>query len=206
MLNIVSFMSTKGEETRQRILDGALALASTQGIEGVTIGDLASALDLSKSGLFAHFRSKEALQIAVLQAAAERFTRVIIVPALKARRGEPRVRALFERWLTWGNSAEMPGGCIFITAAAELDDRPGPVRDVLVQGQKDLLGTVAQAARIAVEEGHFGAELDVEQFAFELYAILLSFNHATHLMRDPRAKERAQRAFEHLIASARSAS
>ena len=199
-----SFMSTKGEETRQRILDGALALASTQGIEGVTIGDLASALDLSKSGLFAHFRSKEALQIAVLHAAAERFTRWVIVPALKAPRGEPRVQALFDRWLSWGNSDEMPGGCIFITAAAELDDRPGPVREVLVQSQKDLLGTVAQAARIAVEEGHFRADLDLEQFAFELYGILLSFNHSTRLMRDPRATERAKRTFERLIASARS--
>jgi AcrR family transcriptional regulator len=201
---MISFMSTKGEETRQRILEGAVALASTQGIEGVTIGDLASALDLSKSGLFAHFRSKEALQIAVLQAAAERFTRLVVVPALKAPRGEPRVRALFDRWLTWGNCEEMPGGCIFITAAAELDDRPGPVRDVLVQSQKDLLGTVAHAAQIAVDEGHFQGDLDLEQFAFELYAILLSFNHATRLMRDPRAKERAQRTFERLIASARS--
>jgi AcrR family transcriptional regulator len=197
-------MSTKGEETRQRILDGALALASTQGIEGVTIGELAGALDLSKSGLFAHFRSKEALQIAVLQAAAERFTRLVVVPALKAPRGEARVRALFERWLMWGNSDEMPGGCIFIGAAAELDDRPGPARDVLVQGQKDLLGTLAHAARIAVDEGHFRADLDVDQFAFELFAIRLSFNHATRLMRDPRAKERAQRAFEQLIAAARS--
>jgi len=197
-------MSTKGEETRQRILDGALNLASTQGIEGVTIGELASALDLSKSGLFAHFRSKEALQIAVLRTAAERFTRLVIVPALKAPRGEPRVRALFERWLTWVISEEIPGGCIFITAAAELDDRPGPVRDVLVQSQKDLLGTVAHAARIAVDEGHFRADLDLEQFAFELYAVLLSFHHATRLMRDPRAKERAQRTFERLIASARS--
>src|SRR5687768_4103980 len=197
-------MSTKGEETRQRILDGALNLASTQGIEGVTIGELASALDLSKSGLFAHFRSKEALQIAVLHVAAERFTRLVIAPALKAPRGEPRVRALFERWLTWVNSEDIPGGCIFVTAAAELDDRPGPVREVLVQSQKDLLGTVAHAARIAVDEGHFQADLDLDQFAFELYAILLSFHHATRLMRDPRAKERAQRAFERLIASTRS--
>ena len=204
VLNVTLFMSTKGEETRQRILDGALALASTQGIEGVTIGELASALDLSKSGLFAHFRSKEALQIAVLHAAAERFTRLVIVPALKAPRGEPRVQALFERWLMWVNSEETPGGCIFVTAAAELDDRPGPVREVLVQSQKDLLGTVAHAARIAVEEGHFRTDLDLEQFAFELYGILLAFHHSTRLMRDPLAKERAKRTFERLIASARS--
>jgi AcrR family transcriptional regulator len=183
VLNLRLFMSTKGEETRQRILDGALALASTQGIEGVTIGDLASALDLSKSGLFAHFRSKEALQIALLHAAAERFTRQVVVPALKAPRGEPRVQALFERWLGWCNCEEMPGGCIFITAAAELDDRP---------------------ARIAVEESHFRTDLDLEQFAFELYGILLAFHHSTRLMRDPLAKERAKRTFERLIASARS--
>jgi hypothetical protein len=97
----------------------------------------------------------------------------------------------------------MPGGCIFVTAAAELDDRPGPVREVLVQAQRDLLGTVAQAARIGVDEGHFRGELDVDQFAFELFAIVLAFNHATRLMRDPRARQRAVGAFEHLLAASR---
>ncbi len=198
-------MSAKGEETRQRIVDHAITLASTHGIGGVTIGALADALDLSKSGLFAHFRSKEALQIAVLEAAAERFTQFVVVPALKAHRGEPRVRALFERWLLWGDQDVLPGGCVFFAATGELDDRPGPVRDVLVQAQRDLLGTLAHAARIAVEEGHFRPDLDLEQFAFELDAIVLGYHHCSRLMRNPAARDRARAAFERLVASARPA-
>jgi AcrR family transcriptional regulator len=198
-------MSSKGDETRQRIVDQALVLASTQGIGGVTIGSLAESLDLSKSGLFAHFRSKEALQIAVLEAGAERFTQVVVVPALKARRGEPRIRALFEHWLAWGDSKELPGGCIFFAAMAELDDRPGPVRDVLVEAQRDLLGTIAHAAKIAVDEGHFRADLDRDQFAFDLYAINLAYQHAARLMKSPDSRVHATTAFERLIASSRPA-
>jgi AcrR family transcriptional regulator len=194
---------TKGEETRARIVDRAMELASTMGIEGITLGSLAESLELSKSGLFAHFKSREALQIAVLQNAAEHFREIVVAPALRAPRGEPRIRALFERWIAWGKSKTLPGGCVFVSAAVELDDRPGPVRDILVQTQKDWIDLLSQTARTAVEEGQFHRDLDVDQFAFELYGIVLGFHHQSRLFRDPKALSRMQTAFERLLASAR---
>lgn len=194
---------SKGEETRQRILAQALSLASTLGIEGLTLGVLASSLGLSKSGLFAHFRSREALQVAVLDTAAERFRELVVVPALRAPRGEPRVRVLFDKWLEWGKAKFQPGGCVFVAAAAELDDQPGPVRDKLVQTQKDWLGALTQAASIAVEEGHFRKDLDPAQFAFEMYALVLGFHHHSRLLREPGSTKRARVAFERLVESAR---
>jgi AcrR family transcriptional regulator len=167
---------TKGEDTRGAILDRALALASTGGLEGLTIGNLAQAVGLSKSGLFAHFGSKEDLQLAVLRTAVDRFVAEVIAPALREPRGEPRVRALFERWLGWETATYLPGGCPFIAVSNELDDRPGPVRDYLVQSQRDWLDALANAARIAVAEGHFRADLDVDQFAYEVYSAILAFH------------------------------
>ncbi len=118
--------ATKGAITRQAVLERATQLASRVGLGGLTIGSLADELELSKSGLFGHFRSKEALQIQILDHAAARFVESVVRPALREPRGEPRMRALFERWLDWGRSSPMPGGCLFVAAATELDDRPGP--------------------------------------------------------------------------------
>jgi len=160
-------------------------------------------LRLSKSGLFAHFGSKERLQIEILHAASARFVETVVMPALKTPRGEQRVRALFEGWVEWGQSPLLPGGCIFIGSAAELDDRPGPARDALVKSQQDWLDTLAQAARIAVEEGHFRKGLDLDQFAFELYALMLGFHHRVRLLRDSRAVNRTRTAFERLLEDAR---
>jgi AcrR family transcriptional regulator len=197
-------MSTKGAETRQRIVQRGLELASRLGIEGLSLGELASSLELSKSGLFAHFRSKETLQIAVLELAAERFRQSVVLPALRRPRGEPRIVELFERWIAWGDDAcSLDGGCIFIAASAELDDRPGPARDRLVQIQRDLQAAIAQAVRIAIDEHHFRPEVDPEQFAFELYAIVLGYAHATRLMGDSTATRRVRAAFERLLESSR---
>jgi AcrR family transcriptional regulator len=193
----------KGEQTRGAILERAISLASELGLNGVTIGRLAEELDLSKSGLFAHFESKDALLVQMLERAAERFAEVVIQPALAMPRGEPRVRALFQRWLGWPQAVRQPGGCLFVAAAVELDDRPGPARDRLVQLQRDWLRTLATATRLAQNEGHFREDLDPEQFAFELQAILLGFHHSSRLLRDPKATERANRAFEQLLVRAR---
>jgi AcrR family transcriptional regulator len=193
----------KGEKTRGAILDEALRVASERGFEGLTIGRLAETLDLSKSGLFAHFSSKEGLQLQTLERAAERFTEVVVRPALAAASGEPRVRALFERWLEWPRRVRQPGGCIFVAAAAELDDRPGPVRDRLVELQRGWLASLARAARRAQEVGHFRRDLDPDQFAFEQHGIALSWHWHARLVRDPRAMERARNAFERLILDAR---
>ena len=193
----------KGDETRAAVLDFALREASRVGLEGLSIGNLARDLGLSKSGLFAHFQSKEALQIQVLETAAARFLETVMAPALRVPRGEPRIRALFERWLEWSDVLGLPGGCIFVAAAAELDDREGPVREALVRSQRDWLEALARAARLAVEVGHFRADLDAAQFAHELYSILLGFHHARRLLRDPDARRRAERAFEALVARSR---
>jgi len=193
----------KGDQTRSSILDQALRLASELGLEGATIGRLAAAADLSKSGLFAHFASKEDLQVRTLEHAAERFVEVVVRPALAAPRGEPRLRALFDGWLRWPHAVPQPGGCIFVAAAVELDDRPGPARDRLVRLQREWLDVIAGAVRLAVGEGHFRREVDPEQFAFETYGVMLGCHHATRLLRDPRAEARARRAFEALVAAAR---
>jgi AcrR family transcriptional regulator len=195
----------KGDNTRTAILDRGVQLATQVGLEGLTIGRLATELHLSKSGLFAHFRSKEALQIQVLDAAAERFVDEVVKPAVREPRGEPRVRALFDRWLGWARSNSGPGGCLFVAAAAELDDRPGPVRDRLVALQKGWLEMIAIVFRTGVTEGVFRTDLDPEEFAHDLYSVMLGFHHAKRLLKDPRAEARAQAAFGRLLAAARAA-
>jgi AcrR family transcriptional regulator len=189
----------KGAQTREAILLHALKLATQVGFEGLTIGRLADDLNLSKSGLFAHFGSKENLQVKVLEMASRRYVDEVVRPALMAPRGVRRVRALFERWLAWETSPGLPGGCPFNAAATELDDRPGPAHDFVVRSQRDWLETVTNTARTAVQEGDFDAGLDCEQFAYELQSIMLGYAHASRLMKDPQARARTERAFEALL-------
>jgi AcrR family transcriptional regulator len=193
----------KGELTRQAILERATALASRVGLEGVTIGRLSEELGLSKSGLFAHFGAKQALEVEVLRFAADRFVDGVVRPALAAPRGEPRVRAVFDRWMAWDRSRVVPGGCLFVAAATELDDRPGRARDELVRLQRDWLETIATCFRTGITEGHFQRDADPEQFAHDLYAVMLGYHHATRLMGDPAAEARARAGFEALLAAAR---
>ncbi len=194
-------MVTKGEETRAAILDRAISLASRIGLEGLSIGGLAGETGLSKSGLFSHFDSKQNLQLEVLRTSAERFVAEVLSPALKKPRGVPRIRALFQNWLTWSRS--MPGGCFFVAAANELDDQPGPLREALVGYQRDWIGALATAARIAVEERQFQRKLDATQFAYDFYSILLAYHHFSRLMSDRDAETRARRSFEHLLERSR---
>jgi AcrR family transcriptional regulator len=197
---------TKGDDTRERILVCALRLASREGLEGVSIGGLAGELGLSKSGLFAHFGSKEDLQLAVLQRAAERFEALVMKPAFRATRGAPRVRALFEHWLRWLDDGSSPGGCLFVAAATELDDKEGRPRDFLVAGQRQLMAALARSAKLAVAEGHFRKDLDCDGFAFELQGLLLAHSYFHRLLRDPRTERRTRTAFERLLASAQAPS
>jgi AcrR family transcriptional regulator len=194
---------SKGAATRDRIIERALATASVEGLEGISLGRLASDIGMSKSGLFAHFESKEALQLDVLAAAAEKFTEVVVRPAFEAPRGEPRVRALFEHWLMWERNESLPGGCVFMHAIAELDDRPGPARDALVDWQRQWLDALAKAARIAVNEGHFRAGLDADLFAFQQYGLVMAYYHARRLFQDPLAEARVRSAFDALVTAAR---
>ncbi|MEM7479935.1 MAG: TetR/AcrR family transcriptional regulator [Acidobacteriota bacterium] len=190
---------SKGAETRKTILREALAQASRLGLEGLSIGTLAKEVGLSKSGLYAHFDSKEDLLIGVLEAAAASFVEIVVGPALAKPRGEARVRALFDNWLKWEKSVFLPGGCVFISTANELDDRPGPVRDRLVAYQKEWLNTIARTASVAVELGQFRGDLDVQQFAYDAYAVLLAYHHFGRLIRDPDAGSRARLSFENLL-------
>ena len=192
---------SKGEETRERIVDKAWQLATRDGLGGLSLGKLAGELGLSKSGLFAHFGSKEGLEVEVLKAAAERFTEQVVRPALTAPRGVARLRKLFKNWLTWASHPGQPGGCIFLAAAAELDDSEGPQRDYLVAAQTSLLATLSRAARISVAEGELRQNLDTDQFAFEMLGIVMAYHHARRLLRDPKAEARAKQAFERLLST-----
>jgi AcrR family transcriptional regulator len=197
-----SFM-TKGEETRERILDQAFRLAARDGLEGLSLSALATEIGMSKSGLFAHFKSKEALQLEVLKQAEAYFESTVWRPALKAPRGEPRLQKLFELWLTWADRPSMPGGCLFMAASIELDDREGAPRDLLVHEQKRNLASIAKAAQLAIDEGHFARDLDCEQFAFEMNGIVFSFNHYKRLLGDRTASKRAHKAFQSLLERSR---
>jgi AcrR family transcriptional regulator len=193
----------KGEATRERILESALELASTEGLTGLSIGRLADRNAMSKSGLFAHFGSKEGLQLDVLELATAKFREAVFTPALRADRGEPRIRALFTRWLAWIDDQSIPGGCLLTAAAAELDDQPGPTRDALVEMQRQWADALSRSARIAVEERHFRPDVDPHLFAFQLHSIVLGYHHARRLLHDPQAARLARDAFEALIDSAR---
>jgi AcrR family transcriptional regulator len=196
-------MATKGDLTRDRLLDTAVREASTIGLEGLSIGVLARDADMSKSGVFAHFGSKEELQIAVLGAARARFVEEVFEPALGHARGVPRLAALFEGWLAWQEGKVTPGGCPILVASYEFDDRPGPVRDEIVRLQTELLDMLVRAVRIAIEAGDFRADVDPRQVAFELHGILLAYHLHHRLLRSADSRARAYAAFESLLEGAR---
>ena len=184
----------KGERTRQSILERAVDLASLQGLEGLTIGRLADDLGMSKSGLFAHFGSKEDLQIAALEAAAQRYIGEIFTPALKVTRGYPRLMAICEAWLSYVRRGVFPGGCFFAAASFEFDGRPGPVRDTVRRMMNDWMGALEKAIRMAQDEGHLTADVDPAQLSFELNSLFFGANFSYYLRDDAQAIERARNA------------
>ena len=179
------------------MLDRAVEVASRIGLAGLTIGSLASEVELSKSGLFGHFRSKEALQRQVLAHARQTFTDQVVHPALTAPRGEPRLRTLFEGWIVMCRDSA-PGG-LFVSDANEFDDQPGVVREQMVRDNRDLMESIAQIFRTGISEGQFQADADADQFAFELHGLMLGYFHAYRLMGDPQAEKRVRRAFDRMI-------
>lgn len=191
------------ESKRDAVLESGLALASELGLGGLTLERLAESVDVTRGGLYAHFDSKEEILREVLRTAVDRFVEEGVRPALGAPRGEPRVRALFDAWLEWTKAPPLPGGCVFISSATELDDRPGPLRDYLVTTQREWRRTLRRAVALAVEEGDFGDELDPEQFVYELYAVILVFHYFDRLFQDDEAEARARRAFDGLVERAR---
>lgn len=193
----------KGQATRQRIVSHALKLAGVRGLAGVTIGDLAQDLGISKSGLFAHFRSKEQLQLEILDAAARDFAQHVFAPALEKPRGTERLSAVFDNWLQWIRSNRIPGGCIFIAGAMEWDDREGPVRDCIAHWFEQLEAGLKRAVSLCVTEGHLRPDLDVEGFVFDMHGVMLKFHLNSRLLHSAKASSRAREAFERLLATAR---
>ena len=177
----------KGERTREVILDRAVGLASRLGLGGLTIGVLADDLKLSKSGLFAHFGSKQALQLGVLEEARDRFVAEVVRPALKEPRGAPRIRAIFEKWFAWDHHGALVGGCVLGNSTRELAGQPGPLNDFLAAAWREWHGTIVRSVRVAVEEGHFDPGTDAEQFAHDLNAIMWGARHAKDVLHDPQA-------------------
>ena len=192
-------VQTKGERTRAVILDAALRLVSKAGLDGLTIGTLADATGMSKSGLFAHFGSRDELLLAVLAHGQAQFTEVVFQPAMAKPRGLPRLRAMFVNWLDWTESAELPGGCPMIGGAAEFDDKPGPVRDMLAGGQRTWIETLKRAVRQAIEQRQLAADSDPEQIAFEMFGIALVVHHHRRLLGYRKARERALAALDSLF-------
>ncbi|KGM09748.1 TetR/AcrR family transcriptional regulator [Cellulomonas bogoriensis] len=192
----------KGERTRARILGHAVRIACRVGLGGLTIGDLAEEVGLSKSGMYAHFGSKQALQVAVLDAAAHEFAVEVVGPALRGPRGEPRLRVLVEGWLRCA-AERRPGGCVFVKATTELDEQPGPVRDHLRALHRELATTIARVVTGGVTEGHFGPGTDPDQFATDLHGVMLAYYRGHRLLEDPRAERHARTAVEALLTAAR---
>lgn len=189
----------KGEHTRQAILDEAFSLASCVGVSGLSIGILADRTKMSKSGLFAHFGSKEELQLAVLREAQQRFAEVVLRPAFRQPRGLARLRAVVVNWLDWTREANLPGGCVINAAAAEFDDQPGPLRDEVRRGLTALRRSLVETVVKAVEAGDLRADTDAEQFAFEMEGIYQVTQQSRRLLNDPDADRRALVAFDRLV-------
>jgi hypothetical protein len=189
----------KGKQTKQAILEAALALASQIGLEGLSIGALAEVTHMSKSGVFAHFGSREELQISVIREYYSRFADEVFYPAMQQPRGLPRVRALFDNWMQ-RVAVEIQSGCIFISGAVEFDDRPGPVRDALASSVKAWLAALYRAVVQAKQEGHLLPTADEEQMAFEIHALILALHYEARFLQNPSSVGRAHRGFDNILA------
>ena len=188
----------KGQATRAAILDAALGLASHMGLEGLSIGALAEVMQMSKSGVFAHFGSREELQISVIREYHARFEEEVFFPAIAEPRGLSRLRALFERWVR-RVSVEIDSGCIYISGAVEFDDRPGPVRDALVAMVRTWHAALERAIRVAVDAGELKPDTDAQQMLFEMHGLILALHHDARLLRNPGTLDRARAGFERVL-------
>jgi AcrR family transcriptional regulator len=188
----------KGQQTRAAILDAALGLASHMGLEGLSIGALAEVTQMSKSGVFAHFGSREELQISVIREYHARFEEEVFFPSIREPRGLPRLRALFERWVR-RVSVELDSGCIYISGAVEFDDRPGPVRDALVSMVRAWHAALERAIQVAIDAGHLRADTDAGQMLFEIHGLILALHHDARFLRNDGVLERARAGFERVV-------
>jgi len=189
----------KGLQTRATIIEAALGLAANKGLEGLSIGLLAEVTGMSKSGVFAHFGSREELQISVIRDYHVKFEEEVFLPAIREPRGLPRLRAMFERWVR-RVSYEIDSGCIYISGAVEFDDRPGPVRDALATMVQTWQDALTRSIQMAIDEGHLTGETPPEQLMFEIHGLILALHHDARFLRNPGSVERARLGFERLLA------
>ena len=189
----------KGQQTKATIVDAAMGLATHLGLEGLSIGVVAEVAQMSKSGVFAHFGSREELQISVIREYFKQFEQAVFYPALAAPRGLPRLRLLFDNWMQLV-AGEVQAGCIFISGAAEFDDRPGPVRDALAGSVKTWLSAVFRAVQQAKEEGHLPIDADEQQIAFELHGLILALHYEARFLKNPGSAKRTSAGFNHILA------
>ncbi len=188
----------KGQQTRAAILEAALGLASHMGLEGLSIGALAELMQMSKSGVFAHFGSREELQISVIREYHARFEAEVFQPSMSEARGLPRLAALFERWVR-RVSVELDSGCIYISGAVEFDDRPGPVRDALAGMVRTWHAALERAIQQAVDEGQLRADTDAGQMLFEIHGLILALHHDARFLRQPHVLDRARNGFARVV-------
>lgn len=188
----------KGYSTKETILKTAFELTSKFGLESLSIGELAKSVGMSKSGLFSHFKSKEKLQIMVMDYASENFVLKVVKPALKKDRGIDRIVALMKNWEKW-SSTYLPGGCPFLSAIVEFDDRPGAVRDHIKTLQGTMVQTFTRSINIAKEERQLKSDTDSEQLAYEIYSNMIGFHIYNRLLKDKKAKNRFNSFFHSIL-------
>lgn len=188
----------KGRQTKAAIVDAALGLATHIGLEGLSIGALAQTIGMSKSGVFAHFGSREELQISVIREYHSRFEAEVFYPAMQQPRGLPRLRTLFANWMK-RTSIEIDSGCIYISGAVEFDDRSGPVRDALVSSVMTWHEALKRALIAAKHEGHLRPQVNEEQVLFEIHGLILALHYEARFLKHPGALARAQRGFNNIV-------
>ena len=188
----------KGRQTKAAIVDAALGLASQIGLEGLSIGALAEVTGMSKSGVFAHFGSREELQISVIREYHDRFESEVFYPALSCARGLPRLQSLFGNWMQ-RTTTEIDSGCIYISGAVEFDDRPGSVRDALASSVSTWQNALQRSVAQAQEEKHLTAVADPLQVAFEIHGLILALHYEARFLRNPGAADRARKGFTEIV-------
>jgi AcrR family transcriptional regulator len=193
--------TSRSELTLAGILDVALEMAARDGLESLTVGEVAKRLGLSKSGVFSRVGSREALQRAVLEEYDRRFLQDVFTPAMREPRGLPRLNALMARWLERARRIEVAQGCIYCAGAFEFDDREGPLRDLLMNGIQHWRGALRRTVIQAIEEGHLKPDTDPDQLVFEIDGLFVALMREARFMRDPRAIDRARAAYRRMIGS-----
>lgn len=190
----------RGEERRQKILSTALKIASIHGLQGITIGELAKSIGMSKSGLFAHFENKDNLQLEILKLASDKFVERVLKPAFQKPQGLPRIEALFQYWLEYLNDKDfLPGGSVFVAASFELDDRPGTLKDFVQKSQKNLILNIEKAVQISMDCGHFKKTTNKKEFAWKFYSFVLGYHHFKRMLHCKHANDLIQNAFKDLV-------